>query len=196
MTTPTIKTVSFKLAKNSINDLLDIARDYFVSEQFSRAIELMNEQDEIKLSNDDVLALLSGDALFEVVDGELKVARVEDEPYCHTAREILANYDFLMKDGDKILQLVSVVSYSLKNSDTELGISARANEGKFQYENSLMCKLMREYVHREFDAVIYLNGNMLFFSKFNRCVMKELCKFYTDLTVLMDAFQSSEYVYS
>lgn len=188
------------------------AQDYFVSENFTSAFDILrNSFDENYVKDELLLDLLTGKTGFSVSDNDVTFDPkflIEDEEqadYAQTVSEVLENYDFLFSKNDTIYQAYNHFDFNLNLiADSNDWIKElKANENvllsskQFKYFDEIK-KLMREnscFFLDDADCILYSDATFYFFKKYNAGYYVEFCKTYNTAIEAAVSFKKSREYY-
>lgn len=180
--------------------ILEISRNFFLSERFSQAFQLLRDSfDNEEVSNDTVFMLLRGEKTLAstdeqnsqvmIVDVDTKMPENEDEisedlEYFLTAKEILDNYDFNVMVNGQRYQIVKTVKFDLDiiESSNEIVKHFKENKGKVSTLPAHIITMLEKAAPSSdflfYDHVIYFKGHFFLLEPYTRPVYVEFCKVY------------------
>lgn len=197
-----IQHIAFRVASH--DSIPRLARDLFVSENFSGAIALLQDAFEPALSNELILQYLKGEV---GLDENYEPIEETDEDYVLLVGEVMENYDFLFPlGGDKYLQGEHLYEFTAWNKNNHFEAYLLENEGKLimlrdvdlgmkrllnkvSEHSDLQYRLAGQLVNAE--AFIYKDGLVMTLKKYDSPYYAEISKSYQDLAVLMDVLEAA-----
>ena len=192
--------------------LLNTCREYFLSERFSDAFEVMRECfDPEEVGNDVILQLLKGEMRIQPVYGSIRDVELvpadlddensEDAEYHQTAKEILENYDFLIRINDTVYQVAKATRFdlSLIVSANKLMNTFKEQEGeaielkKWSFVDDLekIADLEPSIGFHLYPYAVYFKGFFFMLEPFRNPFYEEFCKVYEQAGDACQAFANA-----
>jgi hypothetical protein len=201
-TPPTHSRTAFSMTPEQ---LVEQVRHLFVSERFAEAFEILGDSLS-ESSPAQLLSILNGTKTLKSnskTDSEgnisIDIVSGDDDEYQQMCKEVLENYDFLVKINNKLHQVTRCQPFDLSLISTQnvLVNDFKTNEGepvnlsRHRFTDSLIALQGKMSYVMEAPFVVYLNGNFYALEPYTRPAYAEIITIYDTAKKAINAYVSA-----